>query len=157
MLKWYFGQSLHVRIAIIMLPFMAIGGWGLMDLWMNKDVPVKESRAAMQQLVAEGQCLLATNQCKLTYKDMKVSMMRTEGSAPGLVRIEMRVNLPIRGVKLALVHGDEEQYVVMDRPAGGEAWFGEFPEKLLQPHPTAVRIAIAQIGRVSYAEVPAQF
>lgn len=157
MLKWFFGLSLHSCIAIMVAPFMLIGGWGMMDLWLNKDKPTQKKDVAMQQLVAEGQCLLATNQCKLSYKDMQVSMMRGEASAPDLVRIDIRANQPLRGVQLALVYGEEEQHVVIDRPAGGEAWFGEFPAKLLQPHPTAVRMALAQTGRVSYAEIPAQF
>lgn len=157
MFKWFLGLSLHSRIAIMVAPIIAIGGYGLMDLWLNKDAPKKEKHVAMQQLVAEGQCLLATNQCTLVYEDMKVSMLRGEASAPGLVRVEIRVNQPLRGVQLALVHGEEEQHVVIDRPAGGNAWFGEFPERLLQPPPTALRMALVQTGRVSYAEIPAQF
>lgn len=157
MFKWFLGLSLHTRIAILVAPIMAIGGYGLMDMWLNKDRPRQEHRVEMQRLVAEGQCLLATNQCNLAYQGMKVSMMRGEASKPGLVRIEIRVNEPIRGVEFALVHGEDEQHVVIDRPPGQDVWVGEFPDELLQPHPSAVRMALAQTGRISYAEVPAQF
>ncbi|MEB4590395.1 hypothetical protein VSS37_05345 [Candidatus Thiothrix sp. Deng01] len=157
MWNWFLGLSLHSRIAIMVAPVMLIGGYGLMDLWLNKDKPQQEMHVATRQLAVDGQCLLATNQCNLSYNGMKVSMMRGEASAPGLVRIEVRVNQPIRGVQFALVHGEEEQHVMIDRPPGEDVWVGEFPDKLLQPQPSAVRMALAQTGRISYAEIPAQF
>ena len=157
MLRWFFGLSLHMRIAIILAPLLSIGGYGMMDLWMNKDAPKKENHVAMQQLLVEGQCLLATNQCKLKHDAMQVSMTRVDAGKTGVVRLEITPSVHIRGAQMALVQAGVEHQVVGEPMKNGEGWFAEFPESLLNPSPSALRIALAQFGRVSFAEIPAQF
>ncbi|MGB3919013.1 hypothetical protein J9253_00580 [Thiothrix litoralis] len=157
MLRWFFKQSLHMRIAIIFAPFMLIGGYGLMDLWVTKDQPKQDKPVAMQPLQLQGECLLATNQCKLQHATMQVSMVRLESGKPGIVRLEITPNVSVRGIQMSLVQADTEHQLVIEPMRGAEVWYAEFPEKLLTPSPSVLRIALAQFGRVSYAEIPPHF
>lgn len=157
MLKWFLGLSLHARIAIMVAPILGIGGYGMMDLWINKDKPDTPKQADYQELQQSGECLLATNQCKLHHEGMDVSMLRNESGKPGIARIEINPSVHLRGVQMSLVQQGVEHRLIVEQIPDTETWFAEFPEKLLNPSPSALRIALARFGRVSFAEVPAQF
>jgi hypothetical protein len=157
MLRWFFGLSLHARIAIMLAPVLAIGGWGMTDLWVNKDKPKQENQVAMLPLQVQGPCLLATNQCRLQHDKMQISLVRTDSGKPGIARVEITASTRIRGIQMSLVQADTEYQLVVEPMRGESVWFAEFPDKLLTPSPSALRIAVAQFGRVSFAEVAAQF
>lgn len=161
-LKWFLGLPAHLRIAIIIAPFIAIGGYGLTDLWLTKDQPKQQNTVAMQALQLQGECWLATNQCSLQNPLMTVALVRKDASQPGLVRLEITPDTNIRGIEMSLVQAGEEHMVVVNPSQGGGAWpnpasgiwFAEFPEKLLTPSPSFLRIGLAKFGSVSYAEIP---
>ncbi len=157
MLRWYFSLSRHNRIAIIFAPFLAIGGYGLMDLWVTKDIPKQENPPAMLPLQLQGDCLLATNQCKLQHANMQVTLMRQDSGKPGIVRVEITPSVSLRGIQMSLVQSGTEHQIVVEPMKGETVWFAEFPDTLLTPSPSVLRIALAQFGRVSYAEIPPQF
>ncbi len=157
MLNWFLGLSLHARIAIMVAPILGIGGYGMMDLWVNHDKPKAPEQATLQALQLQGECLLATNQCKLHHEKIDVSLMRADSGKPGIARINIAPSIHVRGIQMSLVHGGQEQQIIVEPIPGTETWFAEFPETLLTPSPSALRIALAQFGRVSFAEFPAQF
>lgn len=157
-LKWFLGLPLHLRIAIMAAPVLAIGGYGLMDLWVTKEQPAEQKeQIAMQPLQLQGDCLLATNQCVLQHERMKVSLMRQDSGKPGIVRLEITPDTNIRGIQMSLVQAGEEHMVVVDSTPDGNLWFAEFPDKLLIPSPSTLRIALAKFGSVSFAEIQPQF
>lgn len=156
-LKWFFGLPLNVRIAIMVAPVLAIGGYGLMDLWATKDQPKQKEQIAMQALQLQGECMLATNQCVLKNERMKVSLVRQESGKPGIARLEIIPDTNIRGIQMSLVQAGEEHHIVVDSTPDGNLWFAEFPDKLLTPSPSALRIALAKFGSVSFAEIQPQF
>ena len=84
-------------------------------------------------------------------------MTRVDAGKTGVVRLEITPSVHIRGAQMALVQAGVEHQVVVEPMKNGEVWFAEFPESLLNPSPSALRIALAQFGRVSFAEIPAQF
>ena len=157
MLRWYFGLPLHLRIAIILAPLLSIGGYGMMDLWVNKDKPKQESQVAMLPLLLEGQCLLATNQCRLKHDNMQVSMRRVDAGKAGVARLEIDPSVHLRGAEMSLVQNGVEHRIVVHHMVDTDVLYAEFPETLLNPSPSALRIALAQFSRVSYAEIQAQF
>lgn len=115
----------------------------------------------MEALQLQGECWLATNQCTLQNARTKVALVRKDASQPGLVRLEIFPDTNIRGIEMSLVQAGEEHLIVVNPNEGGGtwpntesgAWFAEFPEKLLTPSPSALRIALAKFGSVAYAEV----
>ncbi|UJS26062.1 hypothetical protein [Thiothrix winogradskyi] len=160
-LKWFLGLPAHLRIAIILAPFIAIGGYGLTDLWITKNQPKQAAPISMEALQLQGECWLATNQCALQNARMKVALVRKDASQPGLVRLEIFPDTNIRGIEMSLVQAGEEHLIVVKPNEGGGAWpnpesgawFVEFPEKLLTPSPSVLRIALAKFGSVAYAEI----
>jgi hypothetical protein len=159
MLRWFFGLSLHARIAIMLAPILAIGGWGMMDLWVTKDQPkpTPEQQVAMQPLQLQGDCFLATNQCLLQHDKMKIAMARKDSGKPGIVRMEIIPDTNIRGIQMSLVQSGAEHQIVVEATPDGNLWFAEFPDKLLTPSPSALRIALAKFGSVSFAEIQPRF
>ncbi len=157
-LKWFLGLSYHMRIAILVAPVLLIGGYGLMDVWVTKDQPKPAVQVKMLPFDVGSECLLTTNQCTLKREGLVISLTRAAAKQPGLVRLELDPHgSSIRGIQLALVQAGVEQQVAMEASEAGQLWVGEFPESVLQPAPSALRIAVAQFGRVSYAEVPVRF
>lgn len=157
MLRWYLSLSPHMRIAIIMAPFLAIGGYGLADLWESKKAPEVKKDVAMQQLFVEGQCKLSAGKCTLSYNNLKVVIRQGKASEPGLARLELEPSVVLRAVQMSLVQDGEEHKVLVDRRPEEDVWIAEFPVRLLQPSPDILRIAIAQAGKLSFAEVEAPF
>lgn len=157
MLKWFLGLSLHTRIAIMVAPILSIGGYGMMDLWLNKDKPKTPAQATFQPLELQGECLLATNQCQLHHSKIDVSLARHESGKPNIVRLEITPSVHIRGIQMALVQSGVEHQIIAEPVPGKESWAAEFPDTLINPSPSALRIALAQFGRISFAEIPARF
>ncbi|WGZ95379.1 MAG: hypothetical protein QJT81_05170 [Candidatus Thiothrix putei] len=159
MLRWFFAQPLHLRIAIMIAPILAIGGWGMMDLWVTKDQPkpTVEQQVAMLPLQLQGECFLATNQCLLQHDKMKLSMLLKDSGKPGIVRMEIIPDTNIRGIQMSLVQLENEHQIVVTSTPDGNLWFAEFPDKLLTPSPSALRIALAKFGSVSFAEIQPHF
>lgn len=153
LLKRFFTLPLHVRIAIIIAPLLAIGGWGLADLWVNKDRPQQAARIVMEELHLQSECWLATNQCRLQNQLMQVAIVRGAASQAGLVRLDIFPDTNIRGIEMSLVQGEQEHMIVVTPSRHGDTWSAEFPEKLINPSPAALRIALAKFGAVSYAEI----
>lgn len=159
LLKWFFAQPLNIRIAIIVAPVLAIGGWGLMDLWITKDQPkpTPEQQVTMMPLQLQGECFLATNQCLLQHDKMKLAMARKDSGKAGVVRLEITPDTNLRGIQMSLVQTANEHHILVQSTPDGNLWFAEFPEKLLTPSPTALRLAAAKFGSVSFAEVQPHF
>lgn len=157
MLRWFFGLSLHVRIAIMVAPVLMIGGYGLADLWEKRNTPEVKKEVAMQQLLVEGQCKLSGGTCTLSYDNLRVVMRQPMAKKAGIIRIEIEPNVALRGIKMSLVQAGKEHQIIVERPAGEDIWFAEFPTSLIQPAPDALRIALIRTGKMSYAEVLAPF
>ncbi|MFN3786060.1 MAG: hypothetical protein ACK4RS_04395 [Thiothrix sp.] len=151
--KRFLALPLHMRVAIITAPVLAIGGWGLADLWANKDRPKQAAPIMMEALHLQGACWLATNQCRLQNKLMKITMARGTASQAGLVRLDIVPDTNIRGIELSLVQSGQEHFIIVTPSIHADTWSAEFPEKLITPSPSALRIALAKFGSVSYAEI----
>jgi hypothetical protein len=158
MIKWYLKLPRHVRIAIILAPFLGIFGWGLADTWMRPEtIERAKQHVAVNEMLVSGQCLLKGDQCKLNKDEMDVSLESVPASSAELVRVNITSNQHIRGLKMSIVQGDEETKLVAQPTRVTDHWFVEFPQELVKESSFTVRIAIAQTKRVYLAEFPAQF
>lgn len=156
MLKWFFSLSLHARIAIMVSPVLAIAGFGLADLWATKDDPKPKVEVKMLPMQPMGVCHLESA-CQVGHEKLTVSLKYVPATQPNLIRIELTPNDRIRGMEMSLVGGDKEQHIVIEPLRGETVWYGEFPSTALNPKPHTIRLAVAQFGKVSYIEFPAQF
>ncbi len=157
MFQWYVRQPLQVRVAILVAPILAIGGWGLMDTWKRPETVQQEiQKVAMYQLVAESQCLLATGECKLGYEGVKLTLAQVPASHSDLVRLDVKSNQLIRGLKMAIVQNGVEEQLIAQSTALSDAWFVEFPQTVLKGSAFDIRLAVAQTKRMLLAEFPAQ-
>lgn len=157
MIKWFMGLSKHMRIAIIMAPFMAIFGWGLADTWVRSDVEKVEQHVAVREMVVAGQCILKPGQCRLSRDKMDVTLEVAEPSSVDLVRLDLASTGHIRGLKMSIVQDGQETRLVAQPTKVTDRWFVEFPKRLLVGSSFTLRIAIAQTKRVYLAEFPAEF
>ena len=156
MFKWFFGLSIHLRIAILVAPVFVIGGYGLADLWATKNNPEPTGKLKMIPMELIGRCDLATD-CQVGNEALKVSLKYKPASKSELIRIELTPNDRIRGMEMSLVRGDQEEHIVIEPLRGETVWYGEFPPSVLDPKPNKIRLAVAQFGKVSYSEFPVQF
>ncbi|MEZ5537795.1 MAG: hypothetical protein R3F02_19505 [Thiolinea sp.] len=159
MIKWYLGLPRHLRIAIILAPFLGIFGWGLADTWMRPETIERAKQlVAVREMVVEDQCLLKAARCKLSKDEMDVSLEATQAaSSADLLRVDIRSSQHMRGLKVAIVQGGTETKLVPQRTHVTDHWFLEFPAKLIEQPSFTLRIAVAQTKRVYLAEFPAKF
>lgn len=157
MMKWFMSLNKHLRIAIILAPFLAIFGWGLADTWVRPDIDELKQHVAVREMIVADQCVLKPGQCKLSKDEMDVELEVAEASAADLLRVNVTSTQHIRALKMSIVQGDEETRLVAQRTRVTDHWFAEFPKKLLKESSVTMRVAIAQTKRVYLAEFPAKF
>lgn len=73
LLRWFFGLSIHLRIAIIIAPIFVIGGYGLADLWATKNNPEPKGELKMLAMHLIGDCNLAA-ECQVGSESLKVNL-----------------------------------------------------------------------------------
>lgn len=157
MIRWFIGLPRHVRLAIILAPFLGIFGWGLADTWMRPNIEQARQEVAVREMVVTDQCLLKAAQCQLSKDEMTVKLASVAASETGLLRINISSNQHIRGLKMAIVQNGEETRLIAQPTRVTDRWFVEFPARVLHSANVTLRIAIAQTKRVYLAEFPAQF
>lgn len=155
MLKWFFGLSPHIRTAILIAPILTIGGYGLADFFL---VGGKESKQETEFIALHkvNECRLAGGSCQLERDGFKAEIKRIPATEPGLIRLQIRSNMAMRGVKLSLVQGSEFM-VYMGQTLDTSIWEGEFPEKELETSKAKLRVAIARVGIILHSEVEVYF
>nr|CAA6809964.1 MAG: Unknown protein [uncultured Thiotrichaceae bacterium] len=156
MMKWFMSLSKHLRIAIILAPFMAIFGWGLADTWMRKDIEEIKQTVAVKEMVVTDQCILKPGQCKLSKDEMEVSLEVAEPSAADLFRLNLASTQHIRALKVSIVQSGEETKLIAQPTKVTDRWYVEFPREQLKSSSFTLRFAIAQTKRVYLAEFPAK-
>ena len=157
MIKWFMGLNRHLRIAIILAPFLGIFGFGLTDTWINKDKPSPATqRVLVRELQLVGQCILSGGECKLSKDEMGVDLRSAVSTATNLLRLEISSTGHVRGLKMSLVQAGREDKLVPQRTMKTDRWYVEFPRSLVTQSSLTIRIALAQTRRVYLAEFPAQ-
>ena len=157
MIKWFMGLNRHLRVAIILAPFLGIFGFGLADTWVTKGQPERSQQSvAVRELALTGQCLLTVN-CQLSNGEMAVVLQSATASATDLLRVNITATGHVRGLKIALVQGGQEDKLAAQATTKTDQWYVEFPRSLLQQNTFVMRLALAQTKRVYLAEFPAWF
>lgn len=157
MLRWFLGLPVHMRIAILIAPFLAIGGFGLADLWQRKDLPqTDDSQPALFQLALEGSCVISAAPCKLSYQKNQLELQSLAASSDDLLRWQISSPQRIRGIQMAIVQNGEEQHLAAIETKENTVWYVEFPKSIIQADSFDLRMAVAQTAKVLIAEFPVQ-
>lgn len=153
-LKKFFALPLHVRVAIIVAPFLAVGGWGLTDWWLNRGQ--SPQNIAFVALETPATCKLGGQQdCLLQHPRLQVRLVQVAGTQSDVVELRFTTSgeAVVRGIQFSVVHGATEQFVVVKPTDNPHVWQAAFPQALLMPPPDALRLAVALRGWVAYAEI----
>jgi len=158
MLRWFFGLPVHLRIAIIAAPILSIGGYGLMDLWVRKQNPSMNDEVKVQtyELLAQGQCKLRAGDCMIVREGLSIRLKAVPASDKQLLRIQVEPSAYLRGLQMSVVQGEQEDRLIAEQLEDNtEVWYVEYPLERLKQSSFTLRLAAAQIQRVSFAEFEA--
>ncbi len=162
MIRWFLQLSPHLRLAIVLAPFLGLLGFGLADLWLSqepqKPAPkVAQPPVAMHEFTLNEPCRLDAARCVLSAGDMQLMLQSAPTQRSELLRIDISASGHVRGLQLALVQGEHEARLVAQRTPQTQRWFVEFPRALLRQPTFTLRLALAQTKRVYLAEFAARF
>lgn len=157
MLRWFFGLPVHLRVAIIAAPILSIGGYGLMDLWVRKQNPsTEEVKVQTYELLAQGQCKLRAGDCMIAREGLSIRLKAVPASDEQLLRIQVEPSAYLRGLQMSVVQGEQEDRLIAEQLKDNtEVWYVEYPLERIQQSSFTLRLAAAQIQRVSFAEFEA--
>ncbi len=157
MLRWFFKLPLHLRIAIMVAPILFIGGWGLMDVWINpKQLQGDQVKIKMYELVVQGQCLLSQSSCTLSREGLTLNLAQAQSSEKDLLRINIQSSAFLRGLQLSIVQGEkEDRLIAQNSHETSNLWYVEFPQNILKKPSFNIRVAAAQTKKLSFATFPA--
>lgn len=146
LIKKFTLSSSHTKIAIIVAPLLAIGGYILADHYASK----KEAELSSQvkPLTLQSGCRLLGGVCELLHREIAINISAESGPT---TTVYLRASTAIDG---ALLSSTGQQPMAMERRGDNERW------KALLPYPleeeTAIQLAIVAGERRYYAEIPAR-
>jgi hypothetical protein len=145
-------QNKQKFVALIMAPFLAIGGYGLADLYMTSKEDIKN-----YQLVPKGQCQPVQNSCEI--EGIGLTLQVTFGSSPKsnlLLPITVTSKDRLDDVALAILsNGQETTPVGASHNELRTEWKTSLQLKSIeQSQPLTLRLAISEQGNMHFAEVP---
>ncbi|MEZ5448907.1 MAG: hypothetical protein R3E89_07870 [Thiolinea sp.] len=157
MFRWFLRLPRHLRIAIMVAPILAIGGFGLADLWMRPEtVETEKQDVAMFQLLVQGQCTLSAAQCTLSDEANELKLAATPASSDTLLRFDIQGKQLIRGLQMAIVQDGKEEHLVGQETGQGDHWYVEFPREIVKTPDFTLRMVVAQTKKLLIAEFPAR-
>lgn len=135
-----------------MAPFLAIGGYGLADLYMTNKEDIKN-----YQLVPKGQCQPVKGACEI--EGVGLTLQVTFGSSPTsnlLLPITVTSKDRLDDVALAILNNDQETTPVgATHNALRTVWNTSLQLKAIEKsQPLTLRLAISEQGNMHFAEVP---
>ncbi len=111
----------HQKLAIIIAPFLAIGGYVATDYYQQyKSRAELQHKAGRMQL--QGECKLPEHPCTFTINDLRITLQRDTQESNEL---SLTANYPLDGVTLAfgqlppvkMHHGKDQQHWQTQMPA----------------------------------------
>jgi hypothetical protein len=145
-------QNKHKFIAIIMAPFLAIGGYGLADLYMNK----KED-AKYYQLVPKGSCNPVQDSCEIEGRGLTLNVKfgaSPQSNQPLPVTVTSKDRLDDVALSI-LSNGVESDAVGASHNDRRTVWNTAPQLKAIGDSQSLVlRLVISEQGRMHFVETP---
>jgi hypothetical protein len=145
----------HLKIAFIVAPFLAIGGYAVMDQY---DYYQKKKLAkALYTLKAEGACVLSSGACVLKNESLTVSLSSAAAETNGDVPMYLESSVALAGGKLGF--GDEGAEIPqrsLQQLQDDQHWRVGLPQAAIgEASAVGLRMVLMSGGRVYIAEVEA--
>lgn len=143
----------HLKIAIIVAPFLSIGGYALVDQYQYYQQ--QNQAKALYPLEVAGDCNLVRG-CELHNANLSISI---DGSRQGDgIRLKLLSDQDLRGGKLGYGDtGDEIPQRSLQKDGDARSWAAVVPLNAVQnARPLTLRMVLVDHrGRVNIAELPA--
>ncbi|MGV6858089.1 MAG: hypothetical protein ACWA5X_03860 [bacterium] len=122
----FVGLSPHMRLALVIAPLLAVGGYVATDMYKEADVPDEQ----VYRLQAQGDCHLASgNSCSFSGMGLDATLA-VEGTAEGGTAVLVQTSLPVKQVMLEAAGTTSTTPRSMANVADGEGWRLELPHAL---------------------------
>ena len=148
----------HLKIAFVVAPFLAIGGYALVDQYQYSRQ--REQAKALYPLEVVGECRLRpAGGCLLRHPLLTVRLKTTDRRADGALMVRLESDRPLAGGKLGYGRGGEAVPQRSLQRAGDD---GQWRVSIAASDLTAadrldLRMVLVSDGRIFIAEVPARF
>lgn len=148
LIRKFTAASPHLKIALVVAPLLAIGGYIIADLYRPAAQPPAADRGPGSLQVSKN-CHLLSDVCELLHREIALNMSaRLQDDDHTLVYLSASV--PLEG---AIIASGEKQPIVMETRGGPKRW------KALLPYPVhegdALRLAVVSGERRYFAEITA--
>lgn len=140
----------HKFIALIMAPFLGIGGYGMMDLYMTN-----REEAKYYKLVPKGDCKPTQDACEIEGRGLTMHVRFNESPVSGKpLPITVTSQTRLDDVALSIVSsGKESQAVGAGHDEYRKLW-NTLPVMPELGSETILRLAISEDGHMHLGEVP---
>ncbi len=149
LIRKFTAASPHLKIALVVAPLLAVGGWIAADLLFPASGP-SETRQTDEPLRLNGECRLPGGVCELLHREIAVNL-GAEPLAGGAARILLRATVPLKG---ALVARNDEAPVAMTPRGDATRWQARL-DAPLAPGDRLRLAVVTESGRRYWAEIPA--
>jgi len=146
LLKQFYKSNRHVKLAVILAPLLAIGGYILAGVILDEKIEKQPGTAKAMTLQPD--CHLLTDVCELLHREIAANIVIEEKQGKYLVYLATSV--PVRRALLSI--GDTDPAIMVTRGTA-KAW------KLVLQQPiterTPVRLVLIGDKHQYFAEIPA--
>ncbi len=146
LLKRFYQSGRHVKLAVILAPLLAIGGYILTGIYL--DEKIEEQPGITKALMLQPDCHLLTGVCELLHREIAANIAIEEKQGKQLVYLASSV--PLKGILLSV--GDGEPASMLSRGTA-KRWVLELQQPVTEN--TVIRLAIAGGKNRFFAEIPA--
>ncbi|PID45963.1 MAG: hypothetical protein CSB47_06570 [Proteobacteria bacterium] len=142
----------HKLIALIMAPFLAIGGYGLADLYMNS----REDNSKFYKLVPKGECKPLQDSCLIEGRGVTLNVRFNDKPMSGKpLSVTVTSMNQIHGIGLSILsNGQESTAVGADHDKARKIWttFPILP--VINDNDLTLRLAVSEKTWTHLGEIP---
>ncbi|WP_456377714.1 hypothetical protein [Thiolapillus sp.] len=146
LLKRFYQSSGHMKLAVILAPLLAIGGYILSGIYLEEKIQEQPSTAKAMHL--QPGCHLLTGVCELLHREIAANIAIEEKQGSQLVYLATSV--PLRGALLSV--GDMEPESMRNRGTP-KRWVLELRQPVAEN--SVIHLVLAGDKNQFFAEIPA--
>ena len=146
----------HLKIAFIVAPFLAIGGYALVDQY--DYYQARKQIKALFPLKVDGNCVLLGEGCSLTNPALKLRLSVSGSPGNGLIPMQLESSAPLSGGKLGFGElGSKLPQKSLMPGRDGQHWKVALPQVVVGTDSEInLKMVVTSGGRVYIADVNAR-
>ena len=148
LIKKFTTASPHLKIALVVAPLLAVGGYIIADFYRPAAEPVDRQGGGSLQ-VSEN-CRLLGDLCKLLHREIAANLSATVREN-GQTLVYLGTSVPLEG---AVIASDDREPVVMETRGSARRWKATLPYAVHEGD--RIRLAMVSGDRRYFAEITAR-